>query len=288
MAVWVLACLLTASGSEAAQDNAGMGGADRIGVGVLGLSESAADIPEDEPLRYSAYIVKQGDFPSKIAEQFNVTLDTIVSFNSIENARGLREGQTLKIPNQSGILYQVKAGQTTAELAKSFNISNDRIIEANGLFSEAITESRKIFLPDAVLPNYRIREISGELFRWPVRGWVSSPFGYRKDPFSGTRSYHNGLDVAVEYGTAVQAAMEGTVVDTGYSPILGNYIGISHHFGYQTLYGHLSKISVKVGQYVKAGQYVGNAGTSGYSTGSHLHFSVLKNGKTINPLITLH
>jgi murein DD-endopeptidase MepM/ murein hydrolase activator NlpD len=101
------------------------------------------------------------------------------------------------------------------------------------------------------------------------------------------RSFHNGLDLAAANGTPVYAAMEGRVIDAGYSTILGNYIGISHHLGYQSFYGHLSKVSVKTGQYVVMGQYIGNVGSTGYSTGSHLHFSVLKWGRSLDPRIVM-
>lgn len=286
---WVFACLFIASGKASTAGNPGMGGADRIGVGVLGLSESGNEIPEDEPLCYSAYSISQGDSLSKVAERFNVTLDTIVSFNNIKNARNLRAGQTLKIPSQSGIVYQAKAGDTVAALAKEYDISGDRIIEANGLFSESIQAEKRLFLPDARLSSFYLREVSGELFRYPLHSfWLSSYFGWRKDPFSGVRSFHNGLDMAASYGSPIYAAMEGRVVDAGYSTVLGNYIGISHHSGYQTFYGHLSKKGVSVGQYVNLGQYIGNVGSTGYSTGDHLHFSVLKWGRSVNPLIVTH
>lgn len=286
---WVFACLFLSSGKPAATGNPGMGGADRIGVGVLGLTESGADIPEDEPLCYSAYVIQQGDSLSKVAERFNVTLDTIVSFNAIKNARNLRAGQTLKIPSQSGIVYTAKAGDTVASLAEEYKISGDRIIEANGLFSATLSADERLFLPDARLSSFYLREISGELFRYPLRSfWLSSYYGWRKDPFTGARSFHNGLDMAAAHGNPVYAAMEGKIVDAGWSPILGNYIGISHHSGYQTFYGHLSKIGVSVGQYVNVGQYIGNVGNTGYSTGSHLHFSVLKWGRTVNPSIVTH
>lgn len=288
LAVWVFACLFVSSGKAPATAGAGVGGSDRIGVGVIGQSESGADIPEDEGLCYTAYVVKPGDYLSTIAEKFNVTQDSIVSMNGITHGRYLQPGQTFKIPNHSGIMYSAKAGETVQEIARKNSISSDRIIEANGLFSETITEDRKLFLPDAHLDDFFMREVAGELFRNPAHCYYySSYFGWRKDPFTGVRSFHNGLDIAAGYGTPICAAMEGRVVDTGYSTVLGNYIGISHHSGYQTVYGHLSKIGVSIGQYVNLGQYIGNVGSTGYSTGAHLHFTVLKWGRSIDPRIVM-
>jgi murein DD-endopeptidase MepM/ murein hydrolase activator NlpD len=283
----VFACLFVASGKAATDDKPGMGGTDRIGVGVIGQSENDTDIPADEPLCYTAYVVQPGDYLSTIAEKFNVTQDSIVSLNNITQGRFLRIGQIFKIPNRSGIMYKAKAGETVQEIAQKNSIAADSIIEANGLFSETVGEDKRLFLPDACLDFYYMKEVAGELFRRPVAGYKSSPWGWRNDPFSGVRSFHNGLDLAAATGTPVYAAMEGRIIDVGYSTILGNYIGISHHLGYQTFYGHLSKISVKTGQYVVMGQYIGNVGSTGYSTGSHLHFSVLKWGRSLDPRIVM-
>lgn len=285
-AAWLFAALFLSSGTQGSA--IGIGGADRFGVDVKGMMEEAVDPPADEALAYSAYAIRKGDNLVKVAEEFNVTLDTIVSFNNIKYARGLKIGQVIKIPNMSGIMYVAKAGDTVKSVAEKNKISADRIIEANGLFAESLSESEKIFLPNARLSSFTLREISGDLFKKPVQGWSTSYFGWRKDPFTGERRYHNGLDIGAGYGTPVGAAMEGTVAAVGYDPTLGNYISISHHDGYQTLYAHLSKTIVKAGQRVYLRQIIGNVGTSGYSTGAHLHFSVYKSGRPVDPLIVMN
>ncbi len=286
--VWTFAFLFPASRPSQAASAGGLGGTDRIGSTVPGMAESDENPPADEGLTYTAYAMRPGDQANKLAEQFGITTDTIFSFNGIKNARSLRAGQILKIPNMSGILYQAKEGDTVPAVAAAHNVSSDRIIEVNGLFSEDLEAGTTVFLPDARLPSFTMREISGDLFHWPVGGWITSYFGWRNDPITGERRYHNGLDIGAAYGTPVGAAIEGTVVSTGYTSILGNFVSISHYAGYQTLYAHLSKITVKAGQRVSQGQLIGNIGTSGYSTGAHLHFSVYKYGRPINPANVLY
>ena len=123
---------------------------------------------------------------------------------------------------------------------------------------------------------------------WPARGRISSPFGYRANPFTGVRTFHAGMDIVVNTGTSVKTIMDGSVSDTGYNGVFGNYIIVTHGEGYQTLYGHLSAIGVRKGQNVSQGSVIGRSGNSGYSTGPHLHLSVLKWGRSVNPQIVMH
>lgn len=240
--------------------------------------------PEDKLVKYSVYEVKKGDTLSEIAEDFDISLDTIISINGFTSAKSLKPNQLLKVPNQSGIMYVAPKASSVQEIADSYNISADRIIDANGLLSENIPAGKPLFLPDVRLPAAQLREIAGTLFQWPVRGRITSWFGWRKDPFTGRRSFHNAIDIAAPYGSPIGASMDGRVVETGYSPILGKYVMMSHTGGWKTLYAHMSEIVVKEGQYVSQGRTLGRIGTTGYSTGPHVHFEVIKNGVLVNPL----
>jgi murein DD-endopeptidase MepM/ murein hydrolase activator NlpD len=240
--------------------------------------------PEDKLVKYSVYEVKKGDTLSEIADDFDVSLDTLISINGFTSAKSLRPKQLLKVPDQSGIIYVASKASTVQEIADSYSISADRIIDANGLLSENITSGRPLFLPDVRLPAAKLREIAGTLFQWPVRGRITSWFGWRKDPFTGRRSFHNAVDIAAPYGSSIAAPMDGRVIETAYSPILGKYVMMSHSGGWKTLYGHMSEVLVKEGQYVSQGRTLGRIGTTGYSTGPHVHFEVIKNGALVNPL----
>jgi murein DD-endopeptidase MepM/ murein hydrolase activator NlpD len=120
-----------------------------------------------------------------------------------------------------------------------------------------------------------------------VVGNLTSGFGYRRDPISGVRKFHNAIDIAAPRGTPVYAYTNGKVVTAGWGNMTGNYVVIDHGGGLRTKYLHLSSISVKVGQIVKVGQKIGGVGSTGYSTGNHLHFEVTKNGVAVNPLLYL-
>jgi murein DD-endopeptidase MepM/ murein hydrolase activator NlpD len=239
---------------------------------------------EDRGLFYSAYVVRPGDTLSAIAERYDISLDTIVSVNAVKNARSLQPGQILKVPSMSGVLYVAKAGDTVSKVAAENQVSEERLVEANGLMSAELRAGRILFLPDARLASFALREISGDLFRMPVRGgYFTSYFGYRSDPFSGARGFHNGLDIGVDSGTPVYAGMDGIVSETGYSTMSGNYVLLAHHSGWSSFYGHLKSVSVTGRQRVTAVTRIGYSGNTGYTTGPHLHFSVFKYGRALNP-----
>lgn len=123
---------------------------------------------------------------------------------------------------------------------------------------------------------------------WPVSGTITSPYGYRQNPFGGAPDFHPGLDIAAPMGTTVTAAAAGTIISAGWYGGYGNYILIDNGGGMATGYGHLSQIFVTAGQQVQKGQAIGAVGSTGHSTGPHLHFEVRINGKTTDPAAYLH
>jgi murein DD-endopeptidase MepM/ murein hydrolase activator NlpD len=118
---------------------------------------------------------------------------------------------------------------------------------------------------------------------WPVRGWITSSFGQRISPFTGRLQMHEGLDICARPGTPVKATAEGVVIYGGWKSDFGKLVTIDHGYGYRTRYGHLSKIYVKNGQRVKRGETVGAVGSTGRSTGPHLHYEVKVRGLPVNP-----
>lgn len=119
---------------------------------------------------------------------------------------------------------------------------------------------------------------------WPTEGWVSSGFGHRVSPFTGTIVMHRGLDIAADAGTMVIASADGIVTSVGVDTALGKMIRIDHGHGLATSYSHLSRIEVVVGQRVKRGGLIARVGNSGLSTGSHLHYEVYVGNTPVNPL----
>jgi murein DD-endopeptidase MepM/ murein hydrolase activator NlpD len=125
---------------------------------------------------------------------------------------------------------------------------------------------------------------SSGVMAWPLKGRITSRYGYRRHPLWGGRDFHTGVDIAAKYGTPIRAADAGEVIFSGWWDGYGKAIVINHGRSTTTVYGHMSRIYRKVGDTVSKGQTVGLVGSTGYSTGPHLHFEVRKKGKPVNPM----
>lgn len=241
------------------------------------------------PLTYQTYRVKKGDMIGFIADSFGITQDTIISINNIKQSRLIQIGQYLKIPSMPGILYTTKGkGETPTTIAEKYEVDAEKCALVNSVSVDTeLAAGISFFVPDAQLDWATRQEINGDLFRKPLRAkyWLSSPYGWRNSPFgTGKRSFHGGIDMACSSGTPIYPAMDGKVTAAGYNATYGNYVIVTHHSGYKTLYGHMSKITCKAGNFVYTNTQIGKVGSTGLSTGPHLHFTVYKNGKTVNPL----
>lgn len=248
-------------------------------------TEALPEVPASiRPVSFTSYKVRNGDTVSAILSRSGLkNLGTLISVNSIGNARALRQGQTLSIPSMDGLAYTVVRGDSLQLLANRYSVPVTALLDANDLSSSELSIGQKLFVPGASLSSTALRKALGELFARPIIGRLTSPFGYRSDPFTGVRTFHTGIDLAAPLGTAVKATLDGKVATTGFSTVYGNYVILTHPEGYQSLYAHLSSVGVKRGQRVTQSAVIGRVGNTGYSTGSHLHFSVYKNGKMIDP-----
>ncbi len=238
------------------------------------------------PLIYDEYEIISGDNASFIAQRTGASLDTVISVNKITNAHIIIPGSILKIPNRNGLLYTVKKNDESFEqIADRYSISLLSVLKVNEIENEnSIEEGMEIFLPAA---RYTIDEriaLYGLSFFTPLYYYrVSSQYGYRIDPFTKTRALHRGIDFAAPTGTAILAARGGTVTFSGYSGGYGLLVIIRHNDEYTTYYGHMHKSYVKVGQKVAMGQTIGEVGSTGRSTGPHLHFEIRKYGSPVDP-----
>jgi murein DD-endopeptidase MepM/ murein hydrolase activator NlpD len=192
--------------------------------------------------------------------------------------------EKLLVSTVPGILYTVKSGDTLKKIADRYDIKVEDIMRVNEMATDTINNGDVLFLPNAQFTAEERALIYGYIFIKPVHGRFTSNYGYRRHPIFGDRRFHTGIDIAAPTGTSVAAAKEGTVIFAGWKSGYGNCIIIKHQFGYTTLYGHLSRISVRVGQWVSQGQTIGRVGSTGNSTGPHLHFEVLKFGVHTNPI----
>jgi murein DD-endopeptidase MepM/ murein hydrolase activator NlpD len=240
-------------------------------------------ISKPRMLFYDSYSIQRNDTISELARRFGLNQDTLISVNGIRSSRGIQIGQTLRIPNQDGLIYTVRDGDTLSSIAERNRSDPEKIKIANELFSENINVGATLFIPDARLDSAVLMEINGDLFIWPTTGRISSPYGFRISPFTGVRQFHSGIDISAPHGTPIRAAMAGRVSTVGYDHTFGNYVVITHHAGYRTLYGHMSRVRVRAGSFVGTGERIGDVGSTGLSTGPHLHFTVFRNGVTVNP-----
>jgi murein DD-endopeptidase MepM/ murein hydrolase activator NlpD len=150
------------------------------------------------------------------------------------------------------------------------------------LMNEAVSQERSFTaLLNFLKEKKSILEATPSL--WPVTGWVTSEFGRRQNPFANGEEFHKGIDIAATFGKAIQAPAHGIVTEVAYQNDVGQMIQIDHGHGISTFYGHMSKAIVRPGATVRKGHRIGYVGNSGRSTGSHLHYTVLLNGVSVNP-----
>lgn len=243
-----------------------------------------------EAVSFSSYSVKPNDNITSITKKAGLrNISTLIAVNNITNVRRLQAGQKMIIPSMDGMFYTVQKNDTLETISSKFELSLEKLLDVNDLATSTLTEGEKLFIPGAKLSSNELKKALGELFVSPLTvSWrLTSKFGYRPDPFTGVKSYHTGIDMAAPQKTPIKASADGKVSVCGYSPVYGNYVIITHDNGYQTLYAHMYAATVKKGQFVTQGTKIGLLGSTGYSTGPHLHFSVYKNGKLINPFEVL-
>lgn len=258
-----------------------------IGGPILAIIDGTAISAEDDGGAFmdagksgtgeiSVYTVQGGDTLGGIAEMFGVSTNTIVWANNLKS-KTLKVGQELVILPITGVKHTVKSGDTLESIAKKYKAELDDVLSYNNLDkSSKIAIGDVIIIPDGVIssvpggnvaPSTSKIIVTDSYFIRPLRGGIKS---------QGIHGY-NGIDIAAPTGTPLLASAAGTVIiakTSGYNGGYGLYVAIKHGNGTQTVYGHMSKINVKVGDQVKQGEIIGAVGDTGRSTGPHVHFEV--------------
>jgi murein DD-endopeptidase MepM/ murein hydrolase activator NlpD len=264
--------------------------ASYVGVSLSSSGEEEGEIPLDlmEIFSWGNYKVRRGDTVSGIAADHHISIDAIIASNGIANVKRLREGETLRIPNMDGIPYTVKKGDSIGKISGAMGVPKEAILDANDIQDDTIVQGTVLFIPGARMKREELKMAMGDLFIYPVRGRLTSPFGWRNDPISGVRRHHAAVDLAAPTGTPIKAAQDGKVSVVGFNATYGRFVILEHGGGYQTMYAHMSVVSVKQGLSVIQGAKIGEVGSTGYSTGPHLHFAIYKNGRAVDPLAFLN
>lgn len=237
------------------------------------------------------YQVQSGDTLSTIAAKYNLKTATLLWENNLSYYSYIKPGQVLKILPVDGLSYKIKAGDSLSKIAKLYKTDEEKIIEFNKLASAAdIKTGQEIILPGAVKPqiytppqSYSIKNIfsapaapSGSKLQWPTNSYrITQYFNWR----------HTGVDIGNKIGQPIYAAESGVVKSAGWNRSgYGYMIMIDHGGGLITLYAHASKLYVKAGDKISRGQVIAAIGSTGRSTGPHLHFETRINNSRVNPL----
>lgn len=291
----------------------GMGGQDprtietfdpnASGISLQSFIDFKTTISEKPRAEIVEYDVKGGETLSQIAEKFQVSTDTIKWANDLESVNSIKPGQTLKILPVTGVAHTVAKGETLESVAKKYEAEQQAIVEFpfNDIPDDfKLRVGQVLIVPDGTPPEKKPvtprRKQPSSLAQGPGAPSFSAPGGGSfiwPTTTSGISTYfawwHPGLDMPNRSAPAVVASDGGTVTVSGWPDNYGygNRVVVDHGNGYQTLYAHLSNIYVSVGQKVSRGQSVGQMGTTGRSTGIHLHFEIRYKGVAVNPLAIL-
>jgi len=275
-----------------------MGGGGELVLGVNQVNFSVLGAESSSSQRRGGvieYQVNAGDTVSSIAQKFGVSLDTVRWANDLKSINDIRQDQILKILPVSGILHSVRRGETVNSIAKIYNASSQAIVDFpfNTFINDetfALAVGQDLVVPEGVMPKVKTwskvssskpRQIvpataTAGQYIWPTVGKISQGYHW----------YHKAIDIADPSAPAVVASRGGRVIKAGWVGqwSYGIHIIIDHGGGYSTLYGHLSSVSVSPGQSVLRGQIIGRMGSTGRSTGTHLHFEVRTPTGNANPL----
>lgn len=253
--------------------------------------------PRSETIEYK---VESGDTISSIADKFNVSRDTIKWANDLENVNQVKPGQALKILPVTGVSHTVKSGDTLESVAKKYSAEAQAILDFP--FNDVpddfkLTVGQVLIIPDGIPPETKVPVKRrpqflaqgptsaafdapfGASFIWPAGGQITQYYAW----------YHPGIDIANRLAPGIAASDGGVVVVAGWpdSQGYGNRVVLDHGNGYRSMYAHLSNVYVSVGEAISRGQLIGQMGSTGRSTGTHLHLEIHYKGVPVNPLAIL-
>ncbi len=231
---------------------------------------------------FFSYHPRPTDDLFSVAARLNTGIQTLATVNRLSSPDVFSSRKVLVVPNVPG-LYVAEEPRNDLEYMLNATYAAELVV-AESVIAYTPSATRYRVLPGVEFSGMDTAFFLDILFRFPLpSGVVSSWFGERADPFTGNIRFHNGIDIAAPAGTAVYASQSGTVAEAGYDGVLGRYCIIEHPSGYRTVYGHLSRLDVEPQEEVESGNLVGAVGSTGRSTGPHLHFEIRGPNGANNP-----
>jgi murein DD-endopeptidase MepM/ murein hydrolase activator NlpD len=229
------------------------------------------------------YTPLPGDDIFSLAARCSIPYSAIASLNRLSSVTSVEAGKTLLLPSCPGIFLPDNLASELEKLIGAARLEAQESVELK--INAGGRTQNFLFFPGAdFTPTERTFFLNSGFFRFPLQSFrLTSPYGIRANPVTGNIKMHQGLDLAAPQGTEVFAAADGTVIETGEDAIYGNYVIISHKEKWTSLYGHLQKIETHLREDVKSGTLIGRVGSTGQSTGPHLHFELRQDGRALNP-----
>lgn len=267
---------------------------------ISGSQDTRTNISEKPRDKIEEYMVEDGDTLSSIAQKYGISQDSIKWENDLQNKNQIKPGQTLRILPVSGVSHKVKSGDTLESVAKKYLANQQAILDFpfNDVPDDfSLKIAQVLIIPDGSPPELPVPKRAqpqylasgpqspsfvapgGAQFIWPAGGSLTQYFSW----------YHPGDDIANRAAPGIAASDGGTIIVAGWpdSSGYGNRVVIDHGNGYQSLYAHMANVYVSVGETVSRGQLIGQMGSTGRSTGIHLHFEIHYKGIALNPLSIL-
>ncbi|MCL2520983.1 MAG: peptidoglycan DD-metalloendopeptidase family protein [Spirochaetaceae bacterium] len=241
---------------------------------------------DNTAVRFYSTTLRQGEGLSLLARQHNLQLATLLSVNAVSDLGSLSEGSEVVIPNQDGINYIVRRFDSLATIARRFEVSEDLLRTVNRLEDRPIRRGLQLFIPSAGLSSRDFNRIVGSHLSFPVAGNVRSFFGEITHGLTATTSHNYGLVFSTIENQTVHAAADGVVTQSGFHSSFGFYVVLDHgHL--QSFYGYLNRPALGINSRVRRGDVIATVGRSGLGNGRSLYFSLLKDGKAVDPLLFL-
>lgn len=262
---------------------------NQYSVAVARARKAIASLDQNADLspEFYTYVVKANETLISIAARCCIPYDAIATLNRIASVEQDLEGSRIILPSLPALYVYRKPNSAIERLV--FSYVDQMVSDFKGfdisIFTGMQTSQEVYCLPNALF-NGTIRAFFFlPYYSFPLESKrITSPFGMRKDPFTGKDAHHTGIDIGARYGSPVYAITSGIVAYVGYDRVLGNHVVLKHNDGRESIYGHLSKATVSKNAKIKKGSKLGEVGSTGRSTGNHLHLEIRESSIPIDPI----